>query len=505
MRTIRRHASVSLLLAGLWSCSAMAADQPAMDDFYWLSEINKASAVMVVEQAIVPKALGGRIAQAVTQTIAEAEKPGARRSGDYLVVEKSLIAIGGPDVTRIHSGRSRQDIGATIQRLGAREHMLLAFERLNEARAAVLALGARHPNAIVPAYTWGVQAQPISFGHYMLGYAQALSRLSERTRQAYARLNASPLGSAALGTSSFPVNRPRLAELLGFEAVIENSLDAGQISPIDSGAELVSLAEACAVTITTFTADVTAQYAQTKPWLLLAEGPQTGVSSFLPQKRNPSGLVFLRERASMLLGHAHTFLLMAHNVQAGMSDYKPIDPKQGDMPNSVLRETAEVLASFTAVLKTLAFDEKRALDEVNADYSMTTELADILQRDADVPFRVGHHFASDLVNFGRSRNLRPADIGYEDAKRIYAEAAKLFNSDGRLPLSEEQFRRSLTAENMVASSKGLGGPQPAEVARMMTAEQGRVASDRAWLEAARGNLQTAMQKRNGAFAALMRE
>ena len=77
-----------------------------------------------------------------------------------------------------------------------------------------------HPNAIIPAYTWGVQAQPITFGHYLLAYSAALSRTAERMRQAYARLNLSPLGAAALGTSSFPVNRPRLAELLGFDGVV---------------------------------------------------------------------------------------------------------------------------------------------------------------------------------------------------------------------------------------------------------------------------------------------
>lgn len=492
------------ITAWLVSASVPAAAQAKHDDFYWLSEMNKASAVMVVQQGIVPGPLGAKIADAITRSIAEADKPGARRSKDYLVVEQDLIAAGGPDVTRLHSGRSRQDLGATMQRLGAREDMLLAFTRLNDARAAMLALGAKDPNAIVPAYTWGVQAQPISFGHYMLAYAEAFARLSDRMRQAYARLNLSPLGSAALGTSSFPVNRPLLAELLGFDGVLENSLDAGQISPIDSGAELVSLAETCALSTGTFVADVTAQYAQTKPWLLLAEGPQTGTSSTMPQKRNPSGLVFLRERASILLGHAHTYLLVAHNVEEGMSDFKPIDPKQGDMPNSVLRETADLLANLTVLLNSLVFDEKRALDEVNADYSTTTELADTLQREADIPFRVGHHFASELVNFGRGHDLRPIDIGYADAQRIYADAAKRFGVDGRLPLSEVQFRRSLTAENMVTTSKGLGGPQPAEVARMMAAEQGHLADDRTWLDATQGRLKAASDRLATAFGALAR-
>jgi argininosuccinate lyase len=151
----------------------------------------------------------------------------------------------------------------------------------------------------VPAYTWGVVAQPISFGHYLLGYAEALARDGERYRQAYARLNMSPLGAAALGSRA-SVNRPRLAELLGSDGVVENSFDANQISPIDTGIELSSIAASSAVTISTLIADITAQYAQTKPWLLLAEGDLTGGSSIMPQKRNPVGMVRCARRRARL-------------------------------------------------------------------------------------------------------------------------------------------------------------------------------------------------------------
>ena len=129
-----------------------------------------------------------------------------------------------------------------------RDDLLAAFERLNGARDRCSGAGGAAPNAIIPAYTWGVQAQPITFGHYLSGYATAFDRHATRMREAYVRLNQSPLGAAALGTSSFPVDRPRLAELLGFDAVAENSLDANQISPIDGGAEVAGLATSGALT-----------------------------------------------------------------------------------------------------------------------------------------------------------------------------------------------------------------------------------------------------------------
>ena len=212
------------------------------------------------------------------------------------------------------------------------------------------------------------------------------------------------------------------------------------------------LATSGALVLGALIADVTAQYAQTEPWILLTEGSETGVSSIMPQKRNPSGLVKLRAEASTLIGEARTFALIAHNVEPGMSDYKDFgNPKE--YPNAMLRDMAALYAHGDAVVRTMIFRPARALDEVNSDYSTTTELADTLQREADVPFRIGHHFASELVNFGRGHRLRASEIPYAEAQRIYAEIATAAKVDTKLPLTEAQFRRSLTAENMVSTQQ----------------------------------------------------
>src|SRR5262249_7777813 len=156
----------------------------------------------------------------------------------------------------LHSGRSRQDIGATRTRLFQRDQVLATFKALDAARAILVDFAAKDPDAVMPAYTVGVQAQPISFGHYMLAYTEALERDGARLMRAFDTVNRSPLGSAALGTSSFPVNRPRLAELLAFDGLIENSLDANQISPIDAGLDLVTAASSIALTVSALVSDI---------------------------------------------------------------------------------------------------------------------------------------------------------------------------------------------------------------------------------------------------------
>ena len=108
----------------------------------------------------------------------------------------------------------------------------------------------------------------------------------------------------SIGHFEFPVDRARLAELLGFDGIVENSLDANQISPIDTGVELVSVAAGAALTVSTFISDVEAQYRMT-PWLTLEEGQLTGMSSIMPQKRNPNALHNVRVAASDVLGALH--------------------------------------------------------------------------------------------------------------------------------------------------------------------------------------------------------
>jgi argininosuccinate lyase len=191
-----------------------------------------------------------------------------------------------------------------------------------------------------------------------------------------------------------------------------------------------------------------------------------------------------------MVGDMQTVFLLAHNTRTGMFDYRSYDPVPCERP-------LQVYQLFQQILDGLVVNKDRAMAEVNADYAMTTEIADALLKKADAPFRVGHHFASLLTNYGRGLGLKLQEIPYAEAVRIYqADATYDF------PLSEAEFKEAIDAEHMVYGMKGSGGPQIAEVDRMLADEQGKVVADLDWLKARKDHLAAAEMSLNEAVATL---
>jgi argininosuccinate lyase len=340
--------------------------------------------------------------------------------------------------------------------MNLRDGLLHTIGALIADREKLLKRAEEHIETIIPAYTHGVQAQPTTFAHYLLAFESALARATERLQEAYKRVNKCPLGTAALATSSFPLDRHRLAELLGFAGLVENAYDANHLAPIDSALDVANAWAMTAVQTGMFAQDLHTQYAEPTPWFMLGSGELTGTSSIMPQKRNPAALEQLRAQSSILLSEMQTMTFVAHNNRSGMFDYRMYDP----VPHA---RALTVFRLFGSVVDAVVVNKARALEEVNADYSTTTEIADALLQKAEVPFRTGHHFASKLTDYGRGKGLKIHEIPYSEAQRIYEEQAK-----DKLPLTEAEFREVISAEYMVFGRKGLGGPQVMEVERTLT-------------------------------------
>ena len=476
--------------------SALAKQQ---DVFFWFGRINMASTVVHAEQGIIPPPLVGRIARGVSHSIDQATKPGGKRPTDVLQVEKIITDQVGPEGTLIHTGRSRQDIHSTLNAAQLRLEVLDFADALDAVRGRLIDLAGKNVDTYVPAYTNGVQAMPISYAHYLLAFADSFERDAKRIREAYARLNLSAMGTSVLANSSWSVNRERLAALLGFDGLIVNSLDAGQISTYDIPLEATAIASSIAIRVGALMQDVHVQYHQTRPWMLLGAS-NTYTSSAMPQKANPGIIQNTRAKASDVVASAHAVTLRAHNVTPGMIDYKNTASASG-AKTFVLG--VEMLKQTSGVLAALQIDPARALEELESDWITSMELAETLQRAHAVPFRVGHHFASEIVVYARSKNLRPKEFPYEQAQRIYKEAgAKYQLAQAVLPLDEATFRATLSPANMVRTRTGTGGPQPAEVRRMLAAANTALARDQAWVKASRLRLVEAEALLNRSFLAL---
>ena len=461
------------------------------DDFHHLGEINRASLVMLAEEGLVSAKLARKIATGVDTVIDEQNRPGSRRSSNYLHFEARLLEIAGSEASRLHTGRSRQDMGSTFRRMGLREATLEAYEGLLAARLVLLELAADHVDTIVPAYTHGVQAQPTSFAHYLLAFSAAFERDAARLEQAYARLNLSPLGAAALGTSGFAINRERLAELLGFEGVVENSYDANLVSSVDSKIELANALSTSAVMVGQLMQNVHTQYHNPSPWLVLVES-RTDVSSIMPQKRNPRPLDQVRLLATQVVGSAHTVTLNAHNTNSGMNDYRP-----GYQAASTAAAATDMYVAYVDVMTNLVVDRERSLAEVNAGYSTMTEVADVLLREAEVPFRIAHHYASELTTYGRGSGKRPRDLTDAELAQVYREA---IGED--LPVDVAVIRAAMDPATMVRNRAGFGGPQPDEVMRMLARHNASLEAGFRWLDASQQHLQDSESTLEKAFTEL---
>lgn len=466
--------------------------------FDWLNRINKASIVMLTEEGIVGPEQGRQIAGGVRYAIDQARQPDGKRPSDVLQLEQLMIDKIGPEASLIHSGRSRQDMYATYRLASLRAEVLDYSDALNTTRERLLKLASVHVDTLVPAYTNGVQAMPISYAHYLLAYEASFERDAQRIHDLYARLNLSPMGTAVLANSGYPLNRERLATLLGFDGLRVNSLDASQVSTYDIPLEAAGIASSSAIRVGALIGDIHTQYHQTRPWLLLEEG-STYTSSAMPQKRNPGLLMRTRESASDVVGLANATTIRAHNVTTGMTDYKAAFDDLG-----LFKSADEMFERLDMVLDALQINPARAEEELDADWTTSMELADTLERQHKVPFRIGHSFASLIVEKARAEGTLPKDFAYADAQALYAKAAKKYKwQDEHLPLSEADLRASLSPRAMVQSRKGTGGPQPAEVRRMLMEAGKRLAADQDWMKQHRQKLLQADAELDKAFDTLV--
>jgi argininosuccinate lyase len=492
--------TIALLISLAWIPS-FAQKAPTRDEFYWLGQMNKATAVINSEEGLLDNAMVPKIAAGIAKVLEDGAQPGARRPATVIAFEPLLIRAAGQDVTLLHAGRSSQDMHATFRAAILKDDLLALADQLNKTSEILVKLAEQHVQTIVPNYTNGVAAQPNSYGHYLLGHAAGFERDAQRLRETYARIDRSAMGTTVLNGTSWPLNRKRMAQYLGFASVVDNAYDAGQISSTEHPVEVGAVITSIALHVGHFIEDVMTQYAQPRPWILLQEGGgNTYVSSAMPQKRNPGLMNDTRRDASTAITLAMGPVMRAHNITPGM-----IDAKDAKINTDMVKSAVRVLQGFDKILNGLVINPERALEELNSDWTASQELADLLMRKYKLPFRLGHHFASEVVDVAKLKNIKPLDFPYEEAKRIYKDAVKDYpGAAAELPMSEAEFKDTLNPMAIVQNRQTLGGPQPVEMKRMLSLAKQSNKEQAQWIQSKKNAIDNALKDLDRDFVRLVK-
>ena len=489
---------VTLVFACSW---AVAQKNAGRDQFFWLGQINKASAVINVDEGLLEREKAPKIAAGIVKVMADGDKPGAARPFRVVEFEPLLIRAAGQEASLLHAGRSSQDMFATYRAAIMRDNLLDLAEQLTKTSETLVRLSEKHAQTIVPNYTNGIAAQPNSLGHAWLGHAAGFERDAQRIREAYARLDRSPMGTTVLNGSSWPLNRTRMANYLGFEAIVENAYDAAQISsseyPVEAGAIVTSIG----LHAGHFIQDIMSQYGQVRPWIYLVplRFVHTQISSAMPQKQNPILLTETRREISSSLALAMGPIMRAHNITPGMQD-----PKEESSNTEMVQSAVQFLKRLDRILNALVVDPDRALEELNSDWTASQELADVLMRNHKVPFRVGHHFSTDIVNYAKQHNFKPLDFPYAEARRIYKDVMKEFDPQADFPLTEAEFRSTLNPIAIVQNRNTVGGPQASEIKRMLGLAKDNLKLQQSWAASKRQKINQSLAKLDSDFQRLLK-
>lgn len=470
-------------------------DKGARDEFFYLCAINRATLVINTAQGLV----SSEKARTYAHAIDEVTKHGVR-TDRVIKLEPQLTAIAGPEITELHVGRSSQDMHSTYHLAMLRDDVLAVHETLSGVLEDFTQLAEKYRDVVVPNYTNGVAAQPNSLGHYLLGVSDGLIRDRDRLEELYVRANRSSMGSTVLNGTGWPLNRRLMGEKLGFDGIIENAFDATQGATVDLPLEFTQIMQAIALHAAAFIQDVMVQYAQPRPWMILAEGDDTTyVSSAMPQKRNPGLMNNTRTLASRVASGAVEAAFLMHNLTPGMQDAKNVASRR-----AVSDKTQDMLAGLSKILKALKVSPERALEELNSDWTATQEVADELMRRYHVPFRVGHHAASAMVTYARANNLTPLTFPYAKMVELFSEVTEKEWHKEAFPMSEAEFKAALDPKSIVQARATEGGPQKASLDNLLATRKQTNDKAREFRTAAEARILNALENLETEFAAYLK-
>jgi argininosuccinate lyase len=413
-------------------------------------QASKAHARMLARQGIIAADDGEKIIAGLDTILREIEAGqfDFRRSHEdiHLNVEARLAELIGPAAGRLHTARSRNDQVATDFRLWIRDAIDGIDAALRDLQQALAEKALVNAAVVMPGFTHLQTAQPVTFGHHLLAYVEMLARDRGRFADARERLNESPLGSAALAGTSFPIDRTMTAAELGFARPTANSLDA--VSDRDFAIEAVAAASLCAVHLSRFAEEIVLWSSNEFGFIRLSDRFTTG-SSIMPQKRNPDAAELTRAKTGRIVGALTGLFIVMKGLPLAYSKDMQEDKEQVFDALESLDLGIAATAGMVRDMEPKAAALKKA---AAAGYATATDLADWLVRSLNLPFREAHHATGRIV-------ARAAETGTPLHKLPLAEMQAVE------PRITDDVYSVLSVQKSVQSRTSFGGTAPANVRR----------------------------------------
>ena len=426
-----------------------------------------AHATMLAETGILTAADRDAIVNGLSKVLAEIDGQTftfSRGLEDiHMNVESRLRELIGDAAGRLHTARSRNDQVATDFRLYVRDATDTLLAQVKTLQLSLVERADQEAETIMPGFTHLQSAQPVTFGHHLLAYVEMLGRDSGRLADARKRLNESPLGSAALAGTPYPIDREMTAKALGFDRPTANSLDA--VSDRDFILETLAAGAILAMHLSRFAEELVIWSSAQFNFVRLSDKFTTG-SSIMPQKRNPDAAELIRAKVGRVMGALTSLMMVMKGLPLAYSKDMQEDK---EVAFDALDALSLSLAAMTGMVDDLTVNRDRMRQAASMGFSTATDVADWLVRQANIPFRDAHEITGHVVKLAEEKGVPLDGLTIEDFKLI----------DHRI---DSRIHKVLSVEASVRARRSYGGTAPEnvlmQVARWKTALTGHAVEPR---------------------------
>ncbi len=366
----------------------------------------------------------------------------------HMNIEKRLFEIIGEEAGYIHTGRSRNDQVITDLKLWLKNSTDEIINHLNNLEKIIINIAEKNVETIMPGFTHLKNAQPISFGHYLLAYVEMFKRDKKKFQNNLENLFDNPLGVAALAGTSFNIDRDYTSKKLKFKKPTNNSIDT--VSDRDFVLDFLYSVSVCSIHISRIAEEFIIWNSDAFNLIRLNDKVVTG-SSIMPQKKNPDPLEYLRGKTGSSFGNLFSMLTILKGLP--LSYFKDLQDDKELVFNSFDQIKNSILI-LIEILKNFSPNKKKMYELASVGFITSTDLADYIVMNYELPFRKAYQITSKIVNYAEVKNIKLNELTLKELKKIE-------------PKLNEDILKVFDLKNSIKSKKSYGGTSFENVKKMI--------------------------------------